>query len=475
MKNNPGAPLILTVPTGSPSKGVLLPAGAIPGLVVGPLATVYVEPPSPLGRGNDATGQRGNAALPFATLDAALAVMLDGDTLELAPGSYAPPSAPIPAALKTGTIQTSGNPLSVVIDATGTGLPCLDFSVTPGNTRSSWQVFDGLGTSSARLVADVGQPAIKGDGTGAPAGTYFDQTIAIGCVLGGSLAFKYAASVIVASPTVVSPDTWDFGLCGQVVVLSVGLWPSGHSIDVTVDTNDPKQPPGGLGGIGPGIFFRSVVWPSGTLTLKKQASLGAAPGCVLPQITGSGLDVGPGPGFARTSISCNGGVAFGGIDFQTAGSQLPDDPAGNPRFELRGAEFFGSAAFAQVNDGNPSAVHIEGSIVHAFVIFGTGIDLHAQGTTGDQSPANYLAQSGSGVVRPPNGTAIAPVPIGALVTTIPLPWKLAAPVAAQYIAIPVSDNPTTIPLAVNNYTQTGFDLTVAVAAGSVGAILTFYG
>lgn len=469
MKNNPGAPLILTVPTGSPSKGTLLPASSIPGLVVGPLATVYVEPPAPNGRGNDATGTRGNAALPFATLQAAFAAMQNGDTLELAPGTYAPPSSPIPAALKSGSIQTSGDPRSVTIDATGTGLPALDFSaIAPGDTRDGWQIGTALGTSSFKIAADVGQPAIKADGTNAPAGTFFQQTIAIGAVLGGALAFKYVATCVIASPTVISPDTWGLALGGLVIVTSIGIWPSGHSIDVTVDTNDPKQPPNGLPGSGPGIAFLAGHWFSGTLTLKKQASLFAAPGVTLPDVVGSGLTVGPGPGFARTSIEAEG-ATFQGIDFASPGSEIPDSPAGNPTFNLRGAALQGSARFVVAAPAaNQIVVNCNGAIVHADVQPGNGILATFRGTAFDSGPSNGgISTSGTGLCVPPDGAPIGDNAAGALVNTIPLPFAI----SGAYRVIPVADNAATLPLCVNNYTPTTCDITVAVAAGFLnGAI-----
>lgn len=54
-----------------------------------PITVTYVAP-----NGDDATGERGNYDRPFLTIDAAFAVMFDGDTLMLAPGSYAPCTVP---------------------------------------------------------------------------------------------------------------------------------------------------------------------------------------------------------------------------------------------------------------------------------------------------------------------------------------------------------------------------------------------
>lgn len=66
-----------------------LVSGSSGGGIVGPANAVYLEPAP---KGNDATGQRGNAAQPFATLAGAVAAMINGDQLRVAPGFYIVPA-----------------------------------------------------------------------------------------------------------------------------------------------------------------------------------------------------------------------------------------------------------------------------------------------------------------------------------------------------------------------------------------------
>jgi hypothetical protein len=211
------------------------------------------------------------------------------------------------------------------------------------------------------------------------------------------------------------------------------------------------------------------MWPGGTLTLKKQASLAALPGCVLPNVVGAGLDVGPGPGFARTSVVANGGVSFGGIDLGSPGAEIPDSPAGNPRFDFHGAEFFGSAIFKVAGaEVNQAQINCNGAIVHADVQSNEGTLVSLRGAAFDAGPSNGgISTIGTGRVVPPDGSPIGDNAAAALVNTIPLPFAI----SGSYRVIPVANDPTTLPLCVNNYTPTQCDITVSVAAGFLnGAI-----
>ena len=244
MRDNPGPPLFVVVPTGSPSKQTLAPASAIAGLTVGPLSTIYVEPPAPVGRGNDATAERGNAALPCATLDKAIALAVAAlpraSGFVLAPGTYAPPSAPIPPTLENGVIIASAGPSgagATIIDGAGTGLPCVDLS---GGSRKLWIVGTGI-----RLNSDPGVPAVKADGSTAPAGTYFTSgALVVSGVLtgGGAVQASYAGLLIMEQLEIIGSDPWLLEHVAQVF-MGAGCFSPFLSANYFYDADAPNVPP----------------------------------------------------------------------------------------------------------------------------------------------------------------------------------------------------------------------------------------
>ncbi len=474
MINNPGPTLFSVVPTGSPTKATLLPGSAIPGLAVGNVSTIYVDQPAPNGRGNNATGVRGNEALPFSTLDAALAVMQSGDTIALISGTFAPPSAPVPNTIESGSLVSMGDARTVRIDATGTGLPCFDLSLTAaGFKRTTWLV--AVGGPTLSWVADVGAPAIKADGSLAAVGAYFSDALSIGGVLGGAIEVKYAQTVILAPQPVISPDAWVLFNCGQVICVGDGasLWIGGPAaLDYTYDAADPLTPPasGPLGGAI--AFFGSISWFAGTLKLVRQASLFVGTGVVLPDVISVVPDVGPGPAFQRTSITINARAQIGSFGAGAA-FNIVDSPDGVPQFSLAGVEIVGASEFAVAGAAaNRVGVELGGAVIHKVVTLGKGVDGSARGAAClGGGPANGLATSGTGTLIPPDGVAIGAKPVTGLTTTIALPWTLGG--GGGFTAAVVADNPATIPLAVNNLTATSFDVVVTAAVGNVRFVLSF--
>ncbi len=466
MINNPGPTLFSVVPTGSPTKATLLPAGAIPGLVVGPLSTIYVEPPAPVGRGDDATAQRGNAALPCATLDKALALAVAAlpafSAIELAAGTYAPPSAPVSPLLEDGVIQSSGNPADVVIDALGTGLPCFDLS-SPAH-RGVWTL--GAGTTPAfRCRADPGVPAIKADGTAAPAGTFFDGAFALSAVIesSGGIELRCVGAAILSNLEDFNADPIIFDRCGQVFFLGTCLFIGGAPCTMTVDYNDPLQPTGGSGQL---LFLGSMLWPSGSITLAAQAGMRAQAGNVLPLIQGSALTVGPGPGFAKTSIQIPQGVQLlGGLDFESAGREFPDSASGAPPVISIAGELAAHAGFkVAAPAANQITVNCNGAIVRTDVQAGDGVLATFRGAAFDSGPSNGgISTVGTGACQPPDGAPIGATAAVAPITTIALPFRI----SGAYHVIPVADDPTCWPTAVNGYTATQCDVHVAIGAGFV--------
>lgn len=108
---------------------------------------VFVAP-APIG--NDATGTRGNPALPFATLSAAFAAALAGDQVILQAGTYAPAAPPVG--------------LELVIEGAGVGVSVLSGPVPAyaPTVRHTWRrltldalTVTGAGPGSELVIEDV--------------------------------------------------------------------------------------------------------------------------------------------------------------------------------------------------------------------------------------------------------------------------------------------------------------------------------
>lgn len=85
------------------------------GGVVGPGNAIFVDPIL----GSDATGVRGNQALPFATFAAALLVAQNGDQVVLSPGQHSVPVTPMFPAVHTLTVRGAGLGVTVLVGGPG--------------------------------------------------------------------------------------------------------------------------------------------------------------------------------------------------------------------------------------------------------------------------------------------------------------------------------------------------------------------
>lgn len=143
--------------------------------IVGPANVVYVESPP---KGNDATGQRGNAALPFATVAAAMAVMQDGDQMRIAPGFYLCENISPPVGVTRLSIVGSGRGTTgLACSLGGGGNTCLTF----GDTISSVTII-GLDLDASGDPSDI---PIVVDGTGGGGATLNDGMFIQDCVIRG--------------------------------------------------------------------------------------------------------------------------------------------------------------------------------------------------------------------------------------------------------------------------------------------------
>lgn len=429
--------------------------------VVGPLATVYVEPPTPTGRGNDATGQRGNAARPFATLTAALLAMQSGDTLELAAGTYDPPAGPIPLALLQGAIVAPSGGARTAIVGDGS-VPCLDFG---GGPRDLWTV------RGVRLENTPGALCLSADGSAAPAGTYFTNgALALQEVvlINGDFLARYVGTLVHGFTTAPTPSTWTIDTCNTVLVLASELV-GGILLEAFADNDDPLSPTGG-GELGPIRFDGACVMPGGTITLHEQAGIYAAPGSVLGQVTSLGLTrstVGPPPFGFFSQVTILGSVE--GIDFSNLGA-FPDVQG---LIDLQGCVCSGNVSIAQtVGATTTLKVQAQGATFGATVTIGEGTQANlrtasfAGGVLG-----NIITGGSSGRVIPPT-FALFPAAAVLPVTAFPIGFRLDG--IGYTITTEITD-PTAGPVATTLKTDIGFELTPAAAAGELGPVLTYWG
>lgn len=432
--------------------------------IVGPLASVYVEPATPLGRGSDVTGTRGDASRPFATLTAAFAAMQSGDTMVLASGTYAPPAGPIPATLTDGVILGA---TSTIIDAQGTGLVGLDFG---GASRGLWRL------EGFRIAQDPGALALSADGSAAPAGTFFvNGSLALSNVVitGGDVLVKYAGTFVGAFTVGVSGGLWKLNTCGTVFFVS-GQFLGGESMEVDTDNDDPLSPTLGASQLGPVRFDGGCVYPAGTITCANQGGVYSAPGSILPQVTGSGLSKATaGPGWF-SSVTILGSCEL--IDFSNVGA-FPDVQG---VFDLGGANVNGQCNIAQT----PGAVNTL-QIAAGGAVFGSSVSI-GEGCRADMRTASFaggilaqLSTAGSnGRVLPPTFATLPElVQVPPLPSSFSLPFRLDSTdyaVALDYDG--PGDAPGHVPTA--SRTTTSFDVISSTAfpsGNSVRCIVSFYG
>lgn len=442
---------------------LLLAVGAIPsgggGGIVGPLSTVYVEPPTPTGRGDDATGERGNAAKPFATLDAAFAAMQNGDTLALAAGTYAPPTNPIPTTLLSAVIRCPSGAGATVIDGTGTTRPCLDFG---GGARELWNVY-GL-----RLQHDPGQLCLSADGSAAAKGQFFGNgalALAGVVIIGGDVLTRYVASLVGPLMTMPTGGTWQIDTCGSVLFNGCTL--IDVAMEVTTDNDDPLSP-ASSGPNPPVRFDGATVFPTGTITLGEQGGVYSAPGSVLPQVTGSGLTKSLMGFFSQVSLF--GTVSL--IDFSNLGA-LPDIQG---VVDLTGVRCTGQCNIEQAAGSlNTAGVAAAGAFFGSFVVAGEQTRWNLQNASFPSGILNQLTTTGSGIVIPP-AFCMPPQPVVSTPATTDFVFPFAC-IANEYVVALDYDAAGNGLGSVTTRTPGGFsvDTGVSVPTGNVRCAVSYYG
>lgn len=413
--------------------------------------------------GSDSTGQRGNQARPFATLDAAIAVMQSGDVLMLGPGIHTSPSAPLPAALLQGTITAIDGTAqtTAIVSPPASGLPCVDLS---GGPRDLWRI-NGL-----RLEANVGTDAILADGAAAPKDTYFTNgalVITDTTINEGGLSARYVGTLVLGRFTMTASGASEkLTSCNTVFHLGANYFGAGQSIQIVDDNDDPLAPnTGGTLQLGPKRFDSSCVFPNGTISLERQASIFAAPGSILPVITAV-------PGLTIPVINpawVSSFALYGRITSFNSGV-LPNTPFG---IDLQGATVADSITVEMTPGGFGTRFNGCGMTSEGAAFFGEGVTANLRDSSWQDGFLASVTTGGSnGSVIPPT-FAMGPVQTAAP-TVFTFPMRLAGD---QYAVAVDGDTLANLPAAVTVRSNIGFEVTpTAVAANTfLRAIVSFYG
>lgn len=301
--------------------------------------------------GNDTTAQRGCAALPFATIQAALNAMTTDDVVLLAPQIFTL-TAPltIPASVvkgaaygavpgssnRTGASQGHAAGQTTLVLANGAIASYWNIGANLGLTK--WTIGDlymGFTSSvfNSPTVADI-----MGDGSAYAAGTYLsvgglllDHCV---CFDGSpvSVSLKYARYFEATGASIL--QNLALTTCGTSI-LSDGtvLQSTATAAVVTGDFADPLQPNNGAFL----IMYRSNIL--GILVLTGQSTLFGDFSSLVGGFKGSGLSVN---GTHVPSVTFNGnvgGIPGSIIDFASAGAELPDT-ATALKFDLSAARLY---------------------------------------------------------------------------------------------------------------------------------------
>ena len=277
--------------------------------------------------GNDATAQRGCAALPFQTIQAALNAMTTDDTVELAPQLFTiGTTLVVPATVVRGACVGSGfgaNPNNPATSGPATSL----FSAT----TDIWNFGTNLGIGTW-CMADLsmrtnlaGRSCILADGSSYAKGTFF--AVQNGLVLrntfirsvnpAAAISAKYAASAALYNVTS-NGGTLLFTTCGSVSLNTYNG--PGATITATNDSSDALCQFSGVMSFS--VIHETHVGTSAFgsgLVIGGQTSLNQDETSTIGLLSGAALSVN---GAVVPACVCSGWI--GAIDFDTAGKEIPD-------------------------------------------------------------------------------------------------------------------------------------------------------
>lgn len=365
-------------------------AAAFAGGGVAPSKAVYVDT-----AGNDSTGQRGNAAFPFLTMSAALAVCQSGDELLVSPGSYTGTlnHATLPA-IANLTIRGSGEFPSETVVSGAAGEDVLTLN---GANRSI--VIENIqiaGLTTGRAVVGTGATAAR---NWLSSGLFFSEAV-ITSAAGNALELTYAGLVEMIDSQITTGAVV-LNVCGQTNIVSTFAGTS--SFLYSWDQADALRPIAGVG-----TLLISAGSEVGAVTLAGGAAVDATHGSPSLKTT-SGTKIGALTGLrlddvagAALSIIVRGEV--GAVDFQsTAAKVIPAATANTLVLDFQGAILngTGASAFLMKATTNFQTVFANGLMSKTASTFTADAKIHLTLTGAALTSPSFATPGADGDILPP--------------------------------------------------------------------------
>ncbi len=429
---------------------LLIAAGAVGGgAAVGPANVVWLSL-----NGDDATGTRGDARYPFATMQAAVDAMLDFDQLRIGPGTFETYSGPFPAILQVFSIVGSG--IGATLLLAPVGVDGLDFGGNLTRVRAELSGFT--------VSADVGgKKALTADGTGQGSTQYFTEGLILDgvSVASGDVEVTYGDVVVHRRSSFSAFSNMLYTSCSSLKFEGVSA-DSGNSIGIDFDCDDLAS-----SGLAVPATFDGGCSVS-LIRLLRQGGIDAAPGCKAETLTAFGLSESV-AGAQVSRIIYRGFVTSVRLGNTTTGVfQCLPDSTSQVLVDFDGA-IVGGAGF-EVSVALPAANPQEPRLNANFsggLLIGNGINancLSAQFLSNIGFGAT-LVTAGTGTVKPP------PFALASRLNASPLVWPLSfALTDANYVV--------TLDVEGGGFTGTiakstsDFTTDTAVVAGNISAVVS---
>lgn len=373
-------------------------AATLSGGGVAPSNAVYVDL-----AGNNATGQRGNAAFPFLTMAAAIAAALSGDEVIVSPGTY---SGAFTANLANLTIRGSGETAGATVLTAANGI---DVCTLGAACRSI--LIDNIsivGATTGRAIVGTGATAAR---AWLSTGLVL-QDCAISSAAGNALDLTYAGFVE-AVDTFISAGGLSFAVCSTVLLSDVTA--SSSTLFTSYDETDALRPTAGQG-----VTFLSGS-TVGATTIGSPTLAGGCPKLEVDQnskigaLTGLGTTALGDNAAAHLSIIVRGQV--GAVDFQSAAAKQLPDTATALALDFQGAVLNGSGASAMMFKvggaaANAQIVHAEGLLSKIASTFTADVKVSLIMKGAGLFTPTYATPGATGDILPPYLSGVVDIAVG---------------------------------------------------------------
>lgn len=440
--------------------------------------------------GNDSTGIKGNQALPFLTVQAALNACVTDDTVLIGPGTFTATTAvTIPQAVNRIRIKGASSSLAtgypgVTILTSLINVDPFDISANLDSTHNrSGVIFEDL-----TIASGGGTAVFRCDGSNCARNGFMSSIgpvfINVNLFVGSAL-FKYCLSGPTFQYCRLGVSTINIINCGASTFFYTECPNSPNTGVFSFDGDDPLSPT--VQGIV--RFFASRFGGSGALsfiTLGGQQRILVDSASTIGGLRGSNLSVATGSALFP-GVYCRGTIAgqSPSVDFASAGAELPNT-ATAMNFDFRGTSWGGdgsgvaTATFKVSGAGLPQAIRMEGSnatfggapflaipimLNSMSLTAGNGINLVCKGLF---IPTMSLITSGTGTINP--GQMVYNVALGSATQSCPLGFT--SPVST-YVAHPSPDSFSTGFATATGYTTSSFNISTLAGGGNARVIVVW--